>query len=57
MKSKIPDCTNVVLYYGSSEYDTAQMSRLLDAIIREAKLQNIETATPEELARLKENWK
>ena len=57
LKSKIPDCTNVVLYYGSSEYDTAQMSRLLDAIIREAKEQNIETATPEELARLKENWK
>lgn len=57
MASKIPDCTNVVLYYGSSVYDSAQMSRLLDAIQREAKEQNIETATPEELARLKENWK
>lgn len=26
IKSKIDGCVNVVLYYGSSEYDTAQMS-------------------------------
>ena len=57
MPSKIRDCTNVVLYYGSSVYDTLQMSRLIDLIIREAQLQNIETATPEELARYKEEWK
>lgn len=27
MTSKLPNCTNVVLYYGSSTYDTKQMSR------------------------------
>lgn len=57
MPSKIKGCTNVVLYYGSSVYTTEQMSRLIDCIQREAKLQNIETATPEEIALMKENWK
>lgn len=57
MPSKLPNCTNVVLYYGSSTYDSSQMSRLLDVIIREAELQNIDTATPEEIALLKEEWK
>ena len=52
--SKIDGCTNVTLYYGSSAYDTAQMSRLLDLVIQECKDQGIETLTPEELARLEE---
>lgn len=52
MKSKIDGCTNVILYYGSSEYDTAQMSRLLDLVIEECKQQGIETMTPFELSRL-----
>ena len=33
-KSKIPGCTNVILYYGSSTYDTAQMSRLINCLSR-----------------------
>lgn len=28
--SKIPNCVTIFAYYGSSEYDTAQMSRLID---------------------------
>lgn len=28
--SKVDGCVNVILYYGSSVYDTAQMSRLID---------------------------
>ena len=52
MESKINGCVNVVLYYGSSCYDTAQMSRLIDTLIAEAKEQGIETMTPEELKRL-----
>lgn len=50
--SKIEGCTNVVLYCGSSTYDTAQMSRLIDLVICECKAQGIETMTPEELSRL-----
>ena len=55
--SKIENCTNAILYMGSSEYNTSQMSRLIDLIIQDCKEQGIETMTPEELARLKEGWK
>ena len=55
--SKIKDCTNVILYFGSSCYDTKQMSALIDLLVEDCKAQGIETATPEELARLKEGWK
>lgn len=47
MPSKLPDCTNVILYYGSSTYDTAQMSRLLDLIIQECEQQGIPTLRDE----------
>lgn len=50
--SKLEGCVNVVLYYGSSTYDTAQMTRLIDNIIQDCKEQGIETMTPAELARL-----
>lgn len=55
--SKIPECTNVQLFYGSSAYDTAQMSRLIDNIVQECKAQGIETMPTEKLDRLKEMWK
>ena len=47
MPSKLPGCTNVILYYGSSTYDTAQMSRLLDLIIQECEQQGIPTLRDE----------
>ena len=55
-QSKVNGCTNLRLYYGSSDFDTKQMSRLIDAIIADCKENGIETATPEELERLKEEW-
>ena len=54
--SKIEGCTNVILYYGSSTYDSAQMSRLLDLIIQDCKQIGIPTETPDEIARLKALW-
>ena len=54
--SKIEGCTNVILYYGSSTYDSAQMSRLLDLIVYDCKIQGIQTDTPEEIAKLKALW-
>ncbi len=44
------------LYYGSSTFDSKQMARLIDGIVSEAKDLGIETATPAELARYKEEW-
>lgn len=54
--SKIEGCTNVILYYGSSTYDSAQMSRLIDNIVQECKVQGIETMTPNELANMLSLW-
>lgn len=56
MPSKIDGCTNVILYYGSSEYDTKQMSRLINLIVEDCKEQNIETMTPSELSALVDRW-
>lgn len=56
MPSKLPGCTNVVLYYGSSTYDTAQMSRLIDMAVQDCAEQGIETLPPEKLAGMMEEW-
>lgn len=55
-KSKIDGCTNVTLYYGSSTYDTDQMSRLINNIVEECRLQGIETRSQEELESLLNAW-
>jgi hypothetical protein len=49
--------TTVIAYYGSSSYDTAEMTRLVEAVVDEAKALGIETMTPLELDRLKAAWK
>ena len=41
---------------GSSEYDTSEMARFIDGVIQEAKTQGIETATPDEIERMKATW-
>lgn len=55
-ESKIDGCTNVILYYGSSTYDSKQMARLIDFAVQDCKAIGIETATPEEVARMTELW-
>lgn len=56
MPSKIKGCTNVMLYYGSSTYDTAQMSRLINIVVDACQEQNIDTRTPDEIANLLSLW-
>lgn len=56
LDSKIEGCTNVICYYGSSEYDNEQMSRLIDNIVQDCKAVGIETMTPAELERLCDAW-
>ncbi len=48
--------THYKVYKGSSEYDTREMSILIDGIVQECKQQGIETMTPDELAALKAGW-
>ena len=53
-KSKIDGYTNTRCFYGSSVYDTAQMSRLISNLVEECKAVGIETMPPEELESLLE---
>ena len=57
MPSKIDGCTNVVLYYGSSTYDTASMSRLINIIVEDCKQVGIDTRTPDEIAQMLSLWR
>ena len=56
MPSKINGCVNVTLYYGSSVYDSKQMSLLIDCLVADAKDLGIETATEEQIERYKDEW-
>lgn len=55
-KSKLEGYTNILAYYGSSTYNTAEMSRLIDFIVQECKQLNIETMSRTELDSLIESW-
>lgn len=46
-----------LLYYGSSTYNTAQMSRLIHSVIEDCKEQGIQTMTPDEIANMLSLWK
>lgn len=54
--SKIHGYQNLRCYYGSSTYDTRQMSQLIDNLVQDCKALDIETMTPEKLASLMEEW-
>ncbi len=43
-------------YFGSSTYDSKEMSVLIDGVVSEAKEMGIETLPPEELERMKAEW-
>ena len=45
------------LYYGSSTYNTRQMSRLIDNIVQDCKAVGIPTETPEEINKMLSLWK
>lgn len=56
MPSKLDGCVNAVLYYGSSAYDTQQMSGLIDHLVQDAQAIGIETMPPYKLQGLLESW-
>lgn len=53
-----PDGEKLVIraYYGSSTYNTKQMSRLIDSVVEDCKAVGVETLPPEKLSALKEDW-
>lgn len=54
--SKLPGYKLVRAYNGSSTYDTAQMSRLIDYVVQDAKALGIETLTDRERSLLLDAW-
>ena len=56
MKSKLEGFTNVVIYYGSSTYDTKEMTRLTELIVEECKQFGIETKPQVEIDSLLRSW-
>lgn len=50
------DGVQLQCYFGSSTYDTAEMSRLIDGVVAECERLGIETLPPNELEVLKKGW-
>jgi len=55
--SKLEGCTNVILYYGSSCYDTSQMNRLLNILLQDCESLGIEVRSQEEIDSLLNSWR
>lgn len=56
MPSKVAGCTNVILYYGSSVYDSKQMAQLIDSLIQDAENLGIPTITDEQAEKMLGKW-
>lgn len=54
----LPDKSGYLVrcYYGSSEYSSKQLSRLIDAVVQDAQALGIDTRTPAEIANLLSLW-
>lgn len=55
--SKLEGYTNTINYYGSSVYNTKEMSVLLNEIVTQAESLGIQAMTPAEIQRLKDQWR
>ena len=55
-QSKIRDYTNVIAYYGTSTYNSTEMSRILNEVVLIAKDLGIQTLDELELKKMAEDW-
>lgn len=55
-ESKFRGFHNLQVFYGSSSYNTKEMSQLINNIVEDCKVQGIETKSPQELQSLLESW-
>lgn len=56
-ESKLQGCVTALAYYGSSDFNRAQMAQLIDNCIQDCKVVGIETLTEREKSLLLEAWK
>lgn len=54
--SRDGEAVTVRCYYGSSRYNTKQMSRLIDNLVQDCKALGIPTDTPEQIENIKSLW-
>ena len=54
--SRKDKCVKVHCYYGSSTYNSKEMSLLIELLVQQAKELDIETRTPAEINSLLESW-
>lgn len=57
LESKIDGCANVVLYFGSSSFDSAQMARFIDLLVQDAEAVGVATISKEEEERMIRAWR
>ena len=55
-ESSVAGCRTIFAYYGSSVFDTGQMSRLIDGLLQDCRAMGIETKPEEEIASLLGAW-
>lgn len=55
-KSKLQGYTTILAYYGTSTYDSKEMSRLVEQVVEQAKELGIETLTPREIEEMNKRW-
>jgi hypothetical protein len=55
-ESKLKGYTNVINYYGTSCYDNKDMSRLVNSLVEDCKLQGIPTKEDLEINKMLESW-
>ena len=55
-KSKIPGYRNLMVYYGSSVYNSKQMSNLIDNLVQDCKALDIDVLTDRERSLLLDEW-
>lgn len=56
MPSKLPNCVNAILYYGSSCYTASQMSVLIDHLKQDCESLGIEVEPDERIKSLLKEW-
>lgn len=55
-KSKLPGYRNLMVYYGSSVYNTKQMSDLIENLVQDCKALDIDVMTERERSLLLDEW-
>lgn len=54
--SKLPGCTTVLAYYGSSDFDRREMSVLIENCLQDCESVGIDTTPPDKISLLLEEW-